>query len=334
MMKIADIKDYKKEKLKGEITSVHDVITMLKPLRDYHTHRCKVAEKQGGQQAVFGKFPFGFWYRGQRRNWELKPKIFRESAEKKKVYDEMNITYQFQFRHPEYTTTHHSNFDWLTLMQHHGVPTRLLDWTESILMATFFAVQEVENDSGKDSTQYDGVIYILDARRLNEVSHKSGDGSIYHATCDEVEIRCLMANQRIFERLREMIISHESISQEIKDAFKKNSKAEDLLKDYCTPIAVYPNRLNDRMIIQSGVFTLHGGKQYVYTENDPIPPPKRLTEHTGEFLTYLTIPKECKKTIRDDLFALGIHEASLFPELEYQASYLKELWSFEKSDAC
>jgi hypothetical protein len=53
---------------------------------------------------------------------------------------------------------------WLFLMQHHGVPMRLLDWTESPLVGLWFAVSNPKRDDD------DGCLWVLEPFKLNEIA--------------------------------------------------------------------------------------------------------------------------------------------------------------------
>nr|WP_176947305.1 FRG domain-containing protein [Pseudomonas benzenivorans] len=108
------------------------------------------------------------------RNYKLLPSLFRHTLDDHKAR-EQKMMWVFKAQARAYLERLPENeIQWLTLAQHHGLPTRVLDWSLSPLVACFFATQS--------NPKKDGAIYIYEARKyereeninigkLKEVTH-------------------------------------------------------------------------------------------------------------------------------------------------------------------
>jgi FRG domain len=79
-------------------------------------------------------------FRGHGQDWPLKPTIGRNSN-RYKPDSEAKLLSEFKRLAPPYLEQANAmtEWDWLFIAQHHGLPTRLLDWTVNPLVAAHFA---------------------------------------------------------------------------------------------------------------------------------------------------------------------------------------------------
>jgi FRG domain-containing protein len=100
------------------------------------------------------------WFRGHAdKKWALVPSLARTPRHLKAEPALLKRFMQNAVPHLEFQPQH--EWEWLFLMQHHRVHTRLLDWSESPLVALYFAVTE------KEHRNKPGAVWCLDPVALN-----------------------------------------------------------------------------------------------------------------------------------------------------------------------
>ena len=160
---------------------------------------------------VYSAFTSQPWWRGHGQSgWHLIPHVLRISD--RGTSYEANIAMKFArlapTRHPDVPQPE-DVASWLVLMQHYRLPTRFLDWTESPLVALYFAVANEARDG------QDGAIWAIDPFLMNELRGEKGvlrpkhaqvmrlidlaftkaspeDEAVYALASDEIDIRMLV----------------------------------------------------------------------------------------------------------------------------------------------
>lgn len=224
------------------------------------------------------------WFRGHLKEYnELTPGVFREDIRWQHDFKsdfENRIYSEFKRIAPSSTdidTRNLDNLSWLFLMQHHGLRTRLLDWTQSILHATYFAVEKNFKETGELWCMYPDV--------LNHQHEFHG-------------LPVLSRNRALDFLASEYLHS--------------NSKqlAEDLELESIPqcPMALLPPMIFSRMQLQQSAFTIHPNPENSKSITEVLTDRKSLVRYV--------IPKGVKEDLKDDLRSLGISRRTLFGDLD------------------
>jgi hypothetical protein len=112
--------------------------------------------------------------------YKLVPKIGRPRDKGMDLYEyESSIMKQFRrWAVPFLDKNPQNDWEFLAIAQHHGLPTRLLDWTRNPMVATYFAVNNKHDD--------DSIVYVIDSSELDSgIDH---DPFVYDEEDNEVTV--------------------------------------------------------------------------------------------------------------------------------------------------
>lgn len=260
------------------------------------------------------------WFRGQSDDKQSPlPTVFRKEKVKengkavvKGTYNEFWLTTTFRNRASTFgeTPDREALDKWLFLMQHVGVPTRLLDWTESALAALYFAV----NDETKDTNP---TVWMINPVALNHISLGIN-----------VNLDKKMLDDRKYDTFPNTWTEGRKSFENIRLAFHQNNEWGTICASQ-EPIAIQLTYCHPRMSAQKGCFTVHGtddrGFEEIFNEN---------SEHsnlvTENYFKKYVIDRKNVPQIYKELKTLGITPSSIFPDLDGLAKELEERFWDEK----
>lgn len=176
-----------------------------------------------------------------------------------------------------------SIWHWLTLAQHHGLPTRLLDWTHSPLVAAHFATARL------DKFDRDGAIWMVDYVQT-------------HARLPE-QLRSVLAEEGANVFTVDMLSGTLSSLAEL-----------ERLSETPFPFFCEPHSIDDRIVNQYALFSVLSHPNACLDD--------WLAAHP-KLWRKIVIPAEVKWEVRDKLDQSNITERVLFPGLDGLSCWLR-----------
>lgn len=243
--------------------------------------------------------PNHFAFRGQANaNWELTSTLERVigrkwSAENARRFESYSLQlFQSKYRiysGPEHVPT--SKLSWLSVMQHYGVPTRLIDFTTSPYIALYFALETYDPLS-----QNDFAVYAIDYTAIMEAS-----------------IQHIKKVDSKFSETRSSLNG------------KQDSIFDDVVDRYAYDIAwvTEPKELNARIDRQSGTFLISGNLEKT------IGSVVNLPLYEGATILKFRIPARLYEGVYVALRKMSINSKSIYGDLGGLATSIRmELQSY------
>ena len=227
-------------------------------------------------------------FRGQQETgWELMNAIERTDFINLYKGIEADFVAEFQRGARNYLSndeTPHHLIEWLALMQHHGAPTRLLDFSKSPFIAAFFAYEQcVVTESN---------CIAIWAINMNFLKQRAATVIQQHFKRDMEEAANLV-NEALFEKI-----------------FYANSHS------FIFPVE--PFRMNRRYSLQQSIFVSTANSYEPFMKQLQF-----LGPEISQSVIKIELPSALQKEVIRDLQRMNLNRASLFPGLDGYAASLR-----------
>jgi len=233
-------------------------------------------------------FHADIWYRGiSSIKHELVPGVVW-----RKIAIGQTITDDFLIHYKAYEKTNgYDSWELYSLMQHYGLPTRLLDWSKKPLIALYFALEEEPKTRPKNSNQR--AVWMMVPGSLNNIQ------------TGYAKVDCTLTRPELDHYLPKSLSSR----------LIKNPKPAKY------PVCITVPLANQRVVSQEGAFTIHG------EDNNSIDSyflnaAGKEKDHIVKFV----IKEEHRHRIRKQLFAVGYKEDDIYQDLNALSKRIIREW--------
>lgn len=221
------------------------------------------------------------WFRGLACGTHgLIPKLLRDGKGEAEVFArEDRLLTRFRQRSMAYWPSGYPQSKWehLFAMQHYGMPTRLLDWSENLFVAAHFALGDAPNHGGHHSGECKPTIWCIDPVEWNR-------------------------NTPVLEQFGETIHVLTTADDELEPYEPGTDK-----RRHKFPVAIFGSHNSSRIVAQRGTFMVWGTD--LRALND-------MALETGAKAKLWKITLNAPRTdLAAGLRALGFSETMVFPEL-------------------
>lgn len=233
------------------------------------------------------------------RAFDAVKKVVKRISLEEQWKHEINMLYQFKRRAHHYLGADHTPrpedfLEWFSLMRHYGAPSRMVDFSNSFYIATYFAVSAAEKDAA---------VYCVNHTWLN----------------NQVKDRLVKSD----EFFQDPEVFWKYAMQHPPSLSPSDSKQREKFV-----VPVRPFRSNERIHVQQGLFLCPTDVNATFIEN--LQAVCQNIQEAEKYILKIRIPREWHEDVMHDLRAMNISSESLYPGMSGFAASIKDMLYFEQ----